>query len=269
MEGTTPQDMAFFDPYLFSDVRSDEDLANLAFFGTTHVVTSANAPHRFDHADQVHRYLHHLLYAEAQRLRDAQLTPLVALGVHPRAAPLRPLRTLWPQLLTLAQHPNVVALGELGWVDATPQEYTLVETQLDVAASLGLPCLIRLPLRRQRAALRQLLACLRRTQVEPQRVMITNPDEEMLPRLLEAGFKVALQPRFARLSMAGLMAALRQPTGASQSCLSAALTEGPADVLAIRHTVDALHREGLEDALLKRLSHDNAALFFARGATLT
>lgn len=261
MQGPNAQ-MAFFDPYLFSDARSDEDLANLAFFGTTHVVTCAHAPRRFDHADQLHRYFQHLLRVETQRLRDAQLEPYIALGVHPRAAPSRPLHTLWPRLEALVADPHVVALGELGWVDATPEEYALLETQLALAVDLNLPALIRLPVQPRRPALLQLLACLRRTGLDVQRVMITNPDAELLPRILDAGLAVALQPRFAKVGMDGLVDALQQSSWETRLCLSAALTEGPADVLAIRQAVDQLRQAGLNETCLARLSRDNADEFF-------
>jgi TatD DNase family protein len=82
----------------------------------------------------------------AIRLAENNLEVYAAVGVHPNSATAFNDRTL-QQLTELAEHPKVVAIGEIGldyYRDRAPREVQLriFRMQLDLASELGLPVII-------------------------------------------------------------------------------------------------------------------------------
>ena len=81
--------MHFFDAQIRSDTRSDDDLRNLAYFDTTHVVTTPNPGRTSQTADDLCDYLAVLATDEPRRLLRLGIAPHVALGLLPVARPRR------------------------------------------------------------------------------------------------------------------------------------------------------------------------------------
>ena len=250
----------FFDPYLYSDVRSDQDLENLVYFGTHAVVICAHAPRTFEDGPRLLQYLEQLRTREALRVREAGLSCHVALGVHPHAAPKRAFDEVWEALPSLLECPSVVALGELGVDAATPSEYEHLERQMRLAVELDRPCLVRLPIENRRAVWRQILACCRRASLSPSRVLVTNAAADQLPMVLSPGCYAVVNPAAEDFDAEQSLKTDQKYPG--RLCLSAALTEGPGDVLAIDRGALSLRRAGANAELTQRLSVENAERFY-------
>jgi len=83
---------------------------------------------------------------QAIALAEQQAAVYVAVGIHPNSSEDCSTRTI-DELRTLAQHPKVVAIGEIGldyyWDKVDPKEQAYAfRLQLDLAAELGLPVII-------------------------------------------------------------------------------------------------------------------------------
>ena len=88
--------------------------------------------------------LHHCRQAIALAEQYAEV--YAAVGIHPNSSADFSIQTL-PQLRRLAQHPKVVAIGEIGldyyWQEVAPtQQADAFRQQLALAAELGLPVII-------------------------------------------------------------------------------------------------------------------------------
>ena len=103
--------MTRIDPFLTCDSHSEEDLRNLAYFGTTGVVLSTGAPRRYDRFEEILEAHRRLCEVHAQRVRDAGMTVDLAIGLSVRAAPRRAVPEIWPHLERLAKRDDVVAIG--------------------------------------------------------------------------------------------------------------------------------------------------------------
>ncbi len=83
---------------------------------------------------------------EAVNLTQQYDEVYAAVGVHPHSANAQPVAYL-EQILQLAQHSRVVAIGEIGLdyyrdLSPRPQQAMVFREQLDLAADLGLPVII-------------------------------------------------------------------------------------------------------------------------------
>ncbi|MEZ4731186.1 MAG: TatD family hydrolase [Caldilineaceae bacterium] len=83
---------------------------------------------------------------QALALADQQAEVYVAVGIHPNSSADVSASTM-DQLRTLAKHPKVVAIGEIGldyyWEKVDPQQQAYAfRLQLELAAELGLPVII-------------------------------------------------------------------------------------------------------------------------------
>lgn len=252
----------FFDPCIYSEVCTDEDLDNLVYFGTDRAVICAHAPTRFERASELIGYLESLTESARERFTRAGLHTHVALGVHPQAAPRRAYDEVWRALPALLADPAVCAIGEVGIDEATPAEYALLERQLRLASTHNLPVLIRLPQRNRSAVLRQLTACARRAAVPFERVMITNPTPADLQRLLTLGVFARVSHHPPELNVSALWTQLAPHV--AQVCLSAGMAEGQGDVLAISKAAVALKEAGVDAHTIEQLVTQNAARFLSR-----
>lgn len=247
--------MKFYDPLIFSDSRTDEDLDNLRYFGTSHVVTSSHAPQRFESSSALLSYFERLMSTEVRRLREFGLIPHVALGVHPDAAPRRAYHELWRELPLLLREPPCVAVGELSVSrSGSEEEYHLLEGQLRLAHELALPAMLRLPTRNTEAVLKQVVGCVRRSGQPSERVVVSagSMSEALVTRLQAVGFVV----------MVTEVACLGPDVDLRKTLFSAGLREGPGDVLATLRGALTLRDEGRDWRVIERLVYGNALNFF-------
>lgn len=255
--------MRLFDPYLRSDVRSDKDLENLAYFGTQGAVVCAHDPSRFECSDDLLAYFEHLLVAESARLRQVGIQCHHALGVNPRSAPRRAFHELWPELESMLGEPSVVAIGELAIDSADSWEYGLVEHQLRLAARLGLPVILRLPSLKPLAVLKQVVHCAKRSGLATSKLMLTNVVLDAPLRAFVQSNTIVCALRMDSEFLSGASwSRLQRRLTKHDLCLTHALGDGMGDVLSMSRAVLALTEQGLDETSIDWWSHGNALSFF-------
>ncbi len=250
--------MKLFDAHIYSDTRSDSDLANMAFFGVSDVLTCAHHPRPFQTALELGHHFEQLIVTEAERLRRHGITPHVAIGVHPKAQPIRAHHELWRDLPQIWREPEVVAVGELGVLEGTAQEWGLVERQIRLLAQSGLdlPIIFAMPRRDdarwRRGCIERLTAILEAHGLGPGRVVLQHIDWLTIDAALEAGYwcGVSIHPFFQSLEQAVTLA---QHHNRRRLIANSALRDGPADILALPKVTVALAEAGIEAADIQRI----------------
>src|SRR5260221_9423758 len=82
---------------------------------------------------------------------------------------------------------GVVAVGEIGFDDQTPDEEKCFAAQLELARRFDLPVLVHTPHRDKKRGTERSLAVVRSVGIAEHRVLIDHNNEETLPRVLETG----------------------------------------------------------------------------------
>lgn len=261
--------MKLFDAQLRSDACSDDDLQNLHYFETEHVVTTAHAARDFERAEDLLEYFDGLTTDEFARLSRAGLEAHVALGVLPDARPRRAHFEVWDELPFMLEQPEVVALGEVGaWVDQE-DHWELFERQVEIAKEVGPIPVIATPPGDLRVNMTyKMMQRFQDLGYPPHLVMMNRLDERLVETVVRDGFVAGvavggadLEPREAAPMLADAVDELGSP---ERIVLASSIRAGGSDVLSIPKTVVAMQDCGLDTHTIERLGYGNAKGLFLR-----
>lgn len=261
--------MKIFDAHVYADDRPDADFSNLRWFHVERVLLCAHAPATFQTAGDLLGYFQQLLDADTVRVERLGLIAHVALGIHPRAAPRRAHYEIWRELPVLLTDSRVVALGEIGLVDGTEREWSLVDKQLRVlaASGTGKPVIFRLPTskdaRVRMGAVQRLAELTDRYGISRQDVLIQHVDWLTIDTVEDHGFLAGLTtgPLFLTAEDAVRIA---EHHDRRRLVAGSSLRSGGADVLALPKLAMKLADAGIPAADIERIVYGNAMRFFVR-----
>ena len=259
--------MRIFDAQIRTDSRSDDDLKNLAYFGTERVVTTPGEARAFGTSDELLSYFRSLCVEEVARLRRCGLSPFVSLGVLPNARPKRSHYEVWRELPSLLLAPEVVAVGEIGAWNDVSREWDAFERQLKMAMEANLPVLITPPTDLYVNMTYKMLRRVTRVGIPHDRVMVTRTDHRIATTLLAEGFVAGLSAGAGALDPRGaakLLVELAAERGnVSRLMLMSSLQEGPADVLSVPKVLAELP-DAWSETDLAAVVWNNACEFYDR-----
>ncbi|HEV8320134.1 MAG TPA: hypothetical protein VG389_00865 [Myxococcota bacterium] len=275
-----------FDIHLESDLRPDDDLRNLAWFGVTDALVCLHDPGPAPASPSsagpaggsgsgggggsgagsgvaVHpaaERLLRLVEREPPRLRAAGIRAWLAPGVPPGFAETPGVAAALDLLPELLRREGVVAVGGIGPGTGSPREERALALQLRLAAAHDLPALVCLPRHDRPAALRRALAVAAAAGLPPERLCFSHAN---LPALREArrrGTHAALgiHPADFEPEAAARLVARH---GADRLCLGSMLGVGPGDVLALPRIGRALARAAVPADAAARALFANAVTF--------
>lgn len=255
-------DVRIFDAQLRSETRGEADLKNLAYFGTTFVVSTLNClPAQT--AEEVLARAATFVREEPSRLRRAGLACVLGLGVLPAARPKRAHPELWSGLESLLTQPEVRVVGEIAAWEDTESHWEPFFRQVKMAVEVGLPIVVSPPQELRVTMTYKMLMRLERAGVDPSRVLINHVDARIVEAVLADGFwgSVTVGPRHCSPDVAAeVIAGAMGP--AVRLMLNTSLSDGPVDVLSLPKTAEKLSERALEPALLERVVYGNAAEFY-------
>lgn len=274
-----------FDVHLESDLRPDDDLRNLAYFGVTDALLCLHEGDpdagpaargararsadprpvrvRSGSSPAVDR-LRGLVEREPARLRAAGIRPWLAPGVPAGWAHTPGVAAALELLPDLLGAPGVVAVGGIGPGDGTPLELRALALQLGIAAARGLPALVCLPRNGRPAAVRRVLGLAGDAALPPARLCFAHANLAALREARRAGTWVALGVHPADFDPE-VAARLVARHGAERVCLGSMLGVGPGDVLALPRIGRALARAAVPAAAAERALFANAVRFLGVG----
>lgn len=251
-----------FDARLLARSLRPADLDDLVWFGVAGALVTAGDAVAPATADAVRDGWLDLLGGTRRRLRRAGLVARVALGVHPRRIPARGLEALLHELAELLGRPGAAAVGEIGLDEGVPREERLLERQLELAASLRLPVLVRVPWRRREAATRRTLAALRASELPPERALV-EADATTVRAVRACGHLACLG--LSAADGRALDEAVRavRALGPEGIALASGAGEAGGDLLALPRAAARLSHSGLSGAVVRRVCGGNAARLLA------
>jgi predicted metal-dependent TIM-barrel fold hydrolase len=163
---------------------------------------------------------------------------------------------------------GVVAVGEIGYDDMTPEEDEYFAAQLELALRFDLPALVHTPHRDKRRGTERSLAVVKEVRFPEERVLIDHNTEETLPLVLATGCWAghSIYPH-TKMDEARMVALVKR-YGSERILVNSAADWGVSDPLKVPKTVAAMRQAGIAEADIRRIVWDNPVAFFGQSGQL-
>jgi predicted metal-dependent TIM-barrel fold hydrolase len=262
--------MRIFDPHIHMTSRTTADYEAMAAADVVAVLEPAfwlGQPRT--HVGTFEDYFNALLGWERFRASQFGIHHVCALSLNPKEANNPRVATgvleLLPRYLS---KDGVVAVGEIGFDDMTPEEEKAFASQLELALRFDLPALVHTPHRDKKRGTQRSLALVRELGFPEGRVLIDHNTEETLPLVLETGCWAghSIYPH-TKMDEARMVALVKR-YGSERILINSAADWGVSDPLKVPKTVAAMREASIAEADIARIVWDNPVAFFGQSGQL-
>jgi uncharacterized protein len=263
--------MNVFDPHIHMTSRTTDDYEAMAAAGVKAVLEPAfwlGQPRT--HVGSFDDYFASLVGWERFRASQFGIRHYCAIALNPKEANDPELRRGVLDLLPryLAKE-GVLAVGEIGFDDQTPEEDECFARHLELARAFDLPVLVHTPHRDKKRGTERTLAILRDHGFPPELSLIDHNTEETLPLVLDAGCWAGHSIYPATKMDEPRMAALVKRYGAERVLINSAADWGVSDPLKVPKTVAEMRRAGIAEAAIETIVWKNPIAFFGQSGRLS
>lgn len=163
---------------------------------------------------------------------------------------------------------GVVAIGEIGYDDATPAEDKYFRLQLELAKELDKPVLIHTPHRNKKEGTSRSIAVCLEHGLDPSRVVVDHVNEETVQETLDNGFWAAfsIYPQ-TKMGNKRMVEIVRQ-YGCDRVIVDSAADWGISDPLAVPKTAQLMLEQGIPEASVKAVCYQNALTAYGQSGEM-
>jgi predicted metal-dependent TIM-barrel fold hydrolase len=262
--------MMLFDPHIHMTSRTTLDYEAMAAAGIAAVIEPAfwlGQPR--SHVGTFEDYFASLLGWERFRASQFGIRHFCTLSLNPKEANnprvAQGVIDLLPRYLAKE---GVVAVGEIGYDDMTPEEDKYFAVQLELALRFDLPVLVHTPHRDKKRGTERSLALVRDVGFPEGRVLIDHNTEETLPLVLAtscwAGHSIYPHTKMDEARMVALV----KRYGAARILINSAADWGVSDPLKVPKTVALMRESGIAERDIETIVWRNPVAFFAQSGQL-
>jgi predicted metal-dependent TIM-barrel fold hydrolase len=163
---------------------------------------------------------------------------------------------------------GVVAVGEVGYDDITPQEDKIFAAQIELARKFELPVLVHTPHRDKKRGTERSLALVKESGIAEELVLIDHNNEETLPLVLATGCWAAHSIYPHTKMDEARMVALVQKYGHERIIVNSAADWGVSDPLKVPKTAALMRERGVPEAAIETIVWKNPIAFFAQSGRM-
>ena len=262
--------MKIFDPHIHMTSRTTDDYQAMAAAGVAALVEPAfwlGQPRT--HVGTFEDYFAGLLGWERFRASQFGIRHFCTLALNPKEANDPRLADgvidLLPRYL---DKETVVAVGEVGYDDLTPEEDRAFARQVELARAHGLPVLVHTPHRDKVRGTERSLALVKESGIAEERVPIDHNTEETLPLVLATGCWAAHSIYPQTKMDEERMVALVKRYGPERILVNSAADWGVSDPLKVPKTVALMRERGVAEEAIERIVWRNPVAFFAQSGKI-
>lgn len=262
--------MKLFDPHIHMTSRTTLDYEAMAAAGIAAVIEPAfwlGQPRT--HVGTFEDYFASLVGWERFRASQFGIRHFCTLSLNPKEANNSRLAQGVIDLLPryLAKE-GVVAVGEIGYDDMTPEEDKYFAVQLELALRFDLPVLVHTPHRDKKRGTERSLALVRDVGFPEERVLIDHNTEETLPLVLATGCWAghSIYPH-TKMDEARMVALVKR-YGADRLLVNSAADWGVSDPLKVPKTAALMRESGIAERDIETIVWKNPVAFFAQSGQL-
>ena len=262
--------MRLFDPHIHMTSRTTDDYEAMRASGIVAVIEPAfwlgQPRSRVGTFDD---YFQSLIGWEPFRAGQFGIRHFCTLALNPKEANNPHVAPGVIDLLRLfLQKDSVVAVGEIGYDDMTPDEHRYFELQLNLARQFELPVLVHTPHRDKKRGTERSLALIRDVGFPEERVLIDHNTEETLPLVLKtqcwAGHSIYPNTKMDEARMVELV----KRYGAERLLINSAADWGVSDPLKVPKTAALMRARGISETDIETIVWHNPVAFFSQSGKL-
>jgi predicted metal-dependent TIM-barrel fold hydrolase len=242
--------LKYFDPHIHMVSRTTDDYQNMAAAGITGVIEPAfwQGQARTSVGSFID-YFDTLLGWERFRASMFGIHHFCTIGLNP-------------------VKDGVVAVGEIGYDDITPEEDRFLAAQLELARQFNLPVLVHTPHRDKIGGTKRTLAVIREVGIAEHLVIIDHLNELTLPLVLDSdcwrGHSIYPNTKMSEQRMVALL----QQYGTEKMVVNSAADWGISDPLKVPKTGEAMLAAGFSESQVEQVLFHNPVDFFAQSGQL-
>lgn len=263
--------MKYFDPHIHMLSRTTDDYENMAEAGILGVVEPAfwQGQPRTQVGSFID-YYDSLIGWEHFRASQFGIRHYCTMGMNPKEANQVSLAEEVLKILPrYCQKDTVVAIGEIGYDDQTPEEDRFFAEQMQMAMEYDLPVLIHTPHRDKVKGTERTIALVREVGIREEMVIIDHLNEQTLPMVLETdcwrGHSVY---PFTKMSEQRMVELLKQ-YGTEKMVVNSAADWGRSDPLKVPKTGAEMIKAGFSETEVEKVLFENPINFFAQSGRIS
>jgi uncharacterized protein len=208
-------------------------------------------------------YLSTILGFEKFRAGQFGIRHYCCIGLNPKEANNEALAEAVLEILPhFAVKEGVVAIGELGYDEQTPEEDKYLRRQIELAKELDLPIMIHTPHRDKHRGTLRTMDVLAEHRFDAARCVIDHNTEETVREVLErgyfAGFSIYPQTKMGNERMTEIV----RHYGAERIIVDSACDWGVSDPLAVPKTAALMAERGIAADAIRKVTYQNALVAY-------
>jgi predicted metal-dependent TIM-barrel fold hydrolase len=215
-------------------------------------------------------YLSTMLGFEKFRAGQFGIRHYCCIGLNPKEANDE---TLADAVLDVLPHfavkDGVVAIGELGYDEQTPQEDKYLRLQIELAKELDLPIMVHTPHRDKHRGTLRTMDVLAEHRFDPGRCVIDHNTEETVREVLErgyfAGFSIYPHTKMGNERLTEIV----RHCGAERIIVDSACDWGVSDPIAVPKTAALMAERGISSEAIRKVTYDNALAVYGLSGAMT
>ncbi|KDM91181.1 hydrolase TatD [Photobacterium galatheae] len=263
--------MKFFDPHIHMVSRTTDDYQRMYAAGIVGVIEPAfwQGQPRTSVGSFVD-YFDTLLGWERFRASQFGIHHYCTMGLNPKEAnDLALANQVMEVLPRFLAKDGVVAVGEIGYDDITPEEDIFLAEQMQLAMEFELPVLVHTPHRDKIGGTKRTIALIREVGIPEEMVLIDHLNELTLPLVMETGCwrGHSIYPN-TKMSEQRMVALLKE-YGLEKMVVNSAADWGCSDPLKVPKTGAAMKDAGFSEAEITRVLFENPIDFFAQSGRIS
>jgi predicted metal-dependent TIM-barrel fold hydrolase len=261
--------MRISDPHVHMYSRTMDDYDQMSLCGVEMIVepsfwlgSDRRSPHTF------FDYFQHILEFEPQRAKKFGISHYSCIGMNPKEAnnldlAMKVIEGLEPYL----DHPNCLALGEIGFDKNTDAEEEVMRRQLRIAKEKGMLVMVHTPHTEKREGTKRTVRVLQEEKMDPDFILIDHNTEETIDITLDYGAWAGMTIYPGKVSPERAIAIL-QKYGTNQMMINSAADWGPSDSLSIPRTCRKMKELGFSNEEVQKVVWENPYQFYSLSGKL-
>lgn len=263
--------MNYFDPHIHMNSRTTDDYQRMYASGIVGVIEPAfwQGQPRTSVGSFVD-YFNMLIGWERFRASQFGVHHYCTMGLNPKEA--NDLSIAYEVMELLPEYlakDGVVAVGEIGYDDITPEEDKFMAEQLQLAMKFNLPVLIHTPHRDKIGGTKRTIDLIREVGIAEEMVIIDHLNEQTLPLVMETdcwrGHSIYPDTKMSEERMVELL----RDYGTEKMVVNSAADWGVSDPLKVPKTGAVMKQAGYSNADIEQVLFFNPIDFFAQSGRIS
>ncbi len=263
--------MRFFDPHIHMISRTTDDYERMFANGIIGVIEPAfwQGQARTSVGSFID-YFDMLIGWERFRASQFGIKHFCTIGLNPKEAnDLSIAEDVIKVLPRYLAKDGVVAVGEIGFDDITPEEERFMVIQMELAMEFDLPVLVHTPHRDKIGGTKRTIDLIREVGIAEHLVIIDHLNEQTLPLVMETdcwrGHSIYPNTKMSEQRMVSLL----QRYGVEKMIVNSAADWGCSDPLKVPKTGEAMQAAGFSEHDIEKVLFNNPIDFFAQSGRIS